>query len=227
MLWMGCFWCVVINNNCCKGENWMAEKGYDRLLNIDTNEEQKGFHKSFHYHRYEPTPYQGLEQLFQYYKLTENDRLVDFGCGKGRLPIFVHYLFHSPVVGVEMDTRFYEDAVKNRARYITKTKKNGNQIIFHQCLAEEYPINRADNRFYFFNPFSVQIFMKVIRNILESVEKTKREVELILYYTTEDYLYFLDNKTPFILKEEIRINGLYEKNPNEKFLIYFLENYEA
>ncbi|PMC36746.1 SAM-dependent methyltransferase [Bacillus sp. UMB0899] len=204
----------------------MTEKAYDQLLNIDTDEEQKGFHKSFHYHRYEPTPYQGLEQLFQYYKLTDSDRLVDFGCGKGRLPIFVHHLFHSPVAGVEMDNRFYEAAVKNRNRYITKTKKNGNQIVFHHCLAEEYPINPADNRFYFFNPFSVQIFMKVIRNILQSVEKKEREVELILYYAAEEYLYYLDNKTPFILKEEMKINGLYEHNPNERFLIYHLESYE-
>ncbi|WP_226528633.1 SAM-dependent methyltransferase [Metabacillus niabensis] len=203
----------------------MAEKTYDRLLNIDTDDEQKGFHKSFHYHRYEPTPYQGLEQLFHHYKLTENDRLVDFGCGKGRLPLFVHYLFHIPVVGVEMDLLFYENAVKNRTRYITKTKRNGNQIIFHHCLAEEYPINQADNRFYFFNPFSVQIFMKVVRNILKSVEKRNRKVELILYYAAEDYLFYLDNQTSFVLKEEVKINGLYEHNANERFLIYQLERY--
>lgn len=203
------------------------EKTYDRLLNIDTDEEQKGFHKSFHYHRYEPTPYQGLEQLFQYYKLRENDRLVDFGCGKGRLPIFVHDLFHSSVVGVEMDSRFYEAAVKNRASYIAKTKRNGHQIIFHHCLAEEYPINSADNRFYFFNPFSVQIFMKVIRNILQSVEQKEREVELILYYVSDEYRYYLANQTPFILKDEIQIKGLYEHNSNERFFIYQWERYEV
>lgn len=199
----------------------MTEK-YDRLLDIDTGDEQKGFHKSFHYHRYEPTPYKGLEQLFYHYKLTESDRLVDFGCGKGRLPLFVHYLFRTSVAGVEMDRRFYDAAIKNRARYISKTKRNGNKVIFHHCLAEEYPINSADNRFYFFNPFSVQIFMKVINNILLSVEKTERNIELILYYAAEDYLYFLENQTPFMLKEEVKIDGLYEHNFNERFLIYQL-----
>lgn len=202
----------------------MIEK-HDRLLNIDTDKGQKGFHKSFHYHRYEPTPYKGLEQLFLHYKLKGSDRLVDFGCGKGRLPLFVNYLFHTSVVGVEMDRRFYEVAVKNRTRYISKTKRNGNQIIFHHCLAEDYPINSADNRFYFFNPFSVQIFMKVINNILHSVEKTERNIELILYYVTEDYLHFLENQTPFMLKEDIKIDGLYEHNSNEKFLIYQLKHY--
>ncbi len=200
----------------------MTEKNYDRLLNIETDAEQKGFHKSFHYHRYEPTPYQGLEQLFYHYKLKDGDRLVDFGCGRGRLPLFVHYLFRTSVVGIEMDRKFYEEAIKNRSRYIAKAKKSGHQIVFHHCLAEKYPINSADNRFYFFNPFSVQIFMKVIHNILHSVEKSERDIELILYYVAEDYLFYLENHTPFVLKEEIKIEGFYNHNQNERFLIYRL-----
>lgn len=198
----------------------MEVKNYDHLLNINTEGDQLGIHKSFHYHKYEPTPYCGLEQLFSYYKLSNSDRIVDFGCGKGRLPILVHYLFESSVAGVEMNADFFQAALKNRSNYLKKTKRKGEKMIFHHCLAEQYPINKADNRFYFFNPFSIQIFIKVINNILISKENWERHVEIILYYPAEDYIYYLEKQTPFSLKAEVKIAGLYERNQNERFLIY-------
>ncbi|MEH7612983.1 SAM-dependent methyltransferase, partial [Gottfriedia acidiceleris] len=71
----------------------MDDKYYDNLLNIKTEGEQKGFNESFHYHRYEPTPYSALQQLFKQYILSNNDRIVDFGCGKGRLNFYINSLF--------------------------------------------------------------------------------------------------------------------------------------
>jgi len=41
----------------------MNEQYYDAVLHIKTVGEQKGFNKSMHYHRYEPTPYSGLDEL--------------------------------------------------------------------------------------------------------------------------------------------------------------------
>lgn len=66
----------------------MKEHLYDKQLNIKTGADQMTPAKSFHYHRYEPTPYQALATFFDQYKLKSSDRVVDFGCGKGRL------LFH-------------------------------------------------------------------------------------------------------------------------------------
>jgi hypothetical protein len=84
-------------------------------------------------------------------------------------------------------------------------------------------MNPLDNRFYFFNPFSIQIFRNIVKNILLSIEKFPREVEIVLYYPSDDYIYFLDNHTSFKLKEEIPLPGLYEINTNERFLIYQIE----
>ncbi|MBP0726472.1 methyltransferase [Bacillus sp. RG28] len=200
----------------------MKEKYYDELLNIKTVGEQEGFNQSFHYHRYEPTPYSDLEKLFKQYKLNSNDCVVDFGCGKGRLNFFINYLFDSSVVGIEMNEEFYQEAIENRERYIEKMGRSIDNIQFHCCLAEEYKITHLDNRFYFFNPFSIQIFMNVINNILISVENYERKIELIVYYGSEDYIYFLENQTAFELKEEIILEGKYEQNPRERFLIYQL-----
>ncbi|WP_088072734.1 methyltransferase [Gottfriedia luciferensis] len=200
----------------------MNDKYYDDLLNIKTEGEQKGFNESFHYHRYEPTPYSALEQLFKQYTFTKNDRVVDFGCGKGRLNFYINSLFGSTVIGVEMNEEYYEQALENKKNYIQKTKMSEDKILFNCCLAEDYKIEQYDNRFYFFNPFSIQIFMNIINNILISVEQTNREVEIILYYSSDDYIYFLENQTAFELKKEIILPDVYEQNQNERFLIYQL-----
>ncbi|KEK24412.1 class I SAM-dependent methyltransferase [Bacillus gaemokensis] len=200
----------------------MNEQYYDAVLNIKTVGEQKGFNKSLHYHRYEPTPYNGLETLFNQYELKSSDRIVDFGCGKGRLNFYVHHICGASAVGIEMNEMFYEEAMENRERYAKKAKSSKDKIQFQCCLAQEYEIDSRDNRFYFFNPFSVQVFMNVVNNILLSVEEAEREVEIILYYPSEDYIFFLENQTAFELKEEVRLPGVYEKNGNERFLVYGL-----
>jgi SAM-dependent methyltransferase len=200
----------------------MKEYYYDKLMGIKTGGDQNGFNKSFHYHRYEPTPYSALEELFNNYKITSSDRIVDFGCGKGRLNFFIHYHFQATVVGIEMNEDFYLEANENRTSYFNKTNTSNDNIHFYCCLAEEYQINALDNRFYFFNPFSIQIFMKTINNILLSVEKSERDIELILYYPSEDYIYYLENDTSFDLKKEIILPYFYEHNSNERFLIYQL-----
>ncbi|WP_242225072.1 cyclopropane-fatty-acyl-phospholipid synthase family protein [Bacillus cereus group sp. BfR-BA-01380] len=200
----------------------MNEQYYDAVLNIKTVGEQKEFYKSLHYHRYEPTPYRALETLFTQYDLKSSDRVVDFGCGKGRLNFYIHHACGASAVGIEMNEAFYKEAMENRERYVRKTRNSKDKIQFQCCLAQEYEIDPRDNKFYFFNPFSVQVFMNVINNILFSVEQVEREVELILYYPSEDYIYFLDNQTSFELKEEVILPGLYERNSNERFLMYRL-----
>lgn len=200
----------------------MKEHNYDESLNIETEGNQKGYNKSFHYHRYEPTPYKALEKLFAEYELNSTDHIVDFGCGKGRLNFFIHDLFCASVTGVEMNEKLYQEALENKARYLIKAKEHKGEIQFQCCLAEKYEIRPLDNRFYFFNPFTIPIFWKIINNILASVEEYKREVDVILYYPSEDYIFYLENHTLFELLKEVQLPGLYENNANERFLIYRL-----
>jgi SAM-dependent methyltransferase len=103
---------------------------------------------------------------------------VDFGCGKGRLNYLIHHLYQPSVVGVEMNENFYKEAIDNLNGNMKKRKNNNGYIEFHCCLAEEYEIDTKDNRFYFFNPFLVQIFMKIINNILLSFEKNRAKSNL-------------------------------------------------
>ncbi|WP_018664881.1 methyltransferase [Heyndrickxia acidiproducens] len=200
----------------------MNDSYIDGLLHIKTTGEQQGFNQSLHYNRYEPTPYVALDELFDHYEIEKSDHVVDFGCGKGRLNFYIHHVFHATVTGIEMNDTFYHQALENKSRYTKKFGNHPDRIHFHKMLAEEYEINPADNRFYFFNPFSAGIFMKVVQNILRSVEKTKREVDIILYYPSLDYTYFLDEQTSFERKLEVPLTNLYEHNPYEKFSVYHL-----
>lgn len=120
-----------------------------------------------------------------------------------------------------MNHYFYKEALINKENYLEKHNKKQSKINFSCILAEEYKINKEDNKFYFFNPFSVQIFMKVLDNILESVYEYKRDIELILFYPSDDYIFFLENYTFFILSKEIRLKN-FETDPRERFLIYKL-----
>jgi len=207
--------CLVLSN-WDGGRHFLAEessmKNFDEIINIHTSGDQIGFHKSFHYHRYEPTPYQGLEKLFSEYGLRSSDRLVDFGCGKGRLPFYIHHTFRASAAGVEMSEDFYREALENLQTY----KGEKARISFQCILAQEYEITPQDSHFYFFNPFSVKIFMKVVNSILLSAEENPRKMDIILYYPSEDYIFYLENSTPFELIKEVVLEG----NENERFLVY-------
>lgn len=200
----------------------MQEQYYEKLLNIKTTGEQKWNSKTIHYHPYEPTSYSALETLFQQYKVESDDYIIDFGCGKGRLIFYINHFFKAEVTGIEMNNEFYEEAMDNKSSYLKKNKKCTDKIKFLCCFAQDYNIKPQDNKFYFFNPFSIQIFMKVVENILDSVEKHNRKVELILYYPTDDYIYYLENSTSFVLKDEIILPDINKNDANEKFLIYEL-----
>lgn len=201
----------------------MKEKYYDKLLNINTIGNQNWKNTSTHNHPYEPTLYIALEELFEDYNLSKDDHIVDFGCGMGRLIFYINYYFKSYVTGVEINERYYEEALINKINYVKKNKKSEDKINFECNLAQQYEISTLDNKFYFFNPFSIQIFSKVIDNILESYEENMRDIDIIMYYPSAEYLDFLDYKTPFILNKEIYLKDLYEKDDKEKFVIYSLK----
>jgi len=203
----------------------MDEQYYEKLLNIKTSGDQKVFNESIHYHRYEPTSYSALDILSQQYEFSAEDSIVDFGCGKGRFNFYINHFFNSSVTGVEMNNFFYKEALENKKNYFQANKKKKDLINFVSCFAESYPINSSDNKFYFFNPFSMQIFAKVIKNILVSTEIYERTIDVILYYPSNDYIYFLDTNSHFLLINDIKVPYMYDNDPRHKFLIYRAECY--
>lgn len=200
----------------------MNEKEYDNLLRIKTGGTLELLSQSPHYNRYEATPYEALDALFEEYEIGRSDGFVDFGCGKARVSFYVHHRFQASVTGIEMNGQLYQDAIENLVKYRRKNKREGGAISFDRCLAETYKIASSENCFYFFNPFSIEIFMSVVGNILWSVERNERPVDVILYYPTNEYMQFMENQTPFELLKEVQVERLYENDENERFLVYRL-----
>lgn len=198
----------------------MNELQFEKMLNIKTAGFQRGFPKQVQYHRYEPTPYEGLEQLFEHYSLPANARVVDIGCGKGRVPIYMHYRFAVPTIGIEMDQKFFIEAENNREQYLQKAKKKQIPITFLNMVGEQYEVDRKDNVFFFFNPFSIHIFRQVVSNIMSSFEQYPREIQIILYYPSPDYMAYLLYETTFELLTEVKL--AHEKNENERIIVFTL-----
>lgn len=200
----------------------MNEQEYDRMLRIKPTSGLQVLSSSIHQNRYEATPYEALEALSNEFTLKKEDELVDYGCGKGRVSFFLHHRFQLTVTGVEVNNLLFKEALENQSSYTVKQKKEAEYVHFKQCLAEEYIVKPSQNKFYFFNPFSTQIFIKVINNILKSVEKEPRTVDIILYYPTTEYLHFLHDRTAFELYMDIKVPELFEKDEHERFLIFRL-----
>lgn len=196
----------------------MGERKIDQALRIRTTGIREWRDRSVPYNRYEPTPYEALDTLFKHYKINRNARVVDFGCGRGRVSFYIHHRFHVPVKGIEVHELTYEEALDNKAGYRQAAGHIAAPIRFMYGLAEQYEIQPIDKVFYFFNPFAVQIFKRVVSNIMQSVQQHPRTVDIILYYPLASYKSFLKKSTPFKLIAKVKVPGALDQK--EKFLIY-------
>ena len=199
----------------------MKENYYEKLLNINTKGNENWNKTSAHNHPYEPTLYEELDFLFENYDLNKKDHVVDFGCGKGRLIFYINYYFKCIASGIEFNEIYYNEALLNKSRYIQKNKKMEDKINFYCNLAQNYDIDSKDNKFYFFNPFSVELLQKVLAQIYTSYYENPREILLFFYYPSEEYISCLMTEEQLLFYDEIDTRDLFEgNNEREKILIF-------
>lgn len=172
------------------------------------------------YYRYEPTSYSGLICAFDELEdvFTKYDRLVDFGCGKGRVLFYVNQRFQCEVCGIEVDENLYEVALDNRAYFNTRFRGSSEKIEIINGKAENYTIRREDNFFYFFNPFEINIFEQVMENLIRCVEQYPRRVFVMMYYPKDEYCDYM-KKNNFKLYRIAKL-PTYEMDCDEKVVIY-------
>ena len=126
-------------------------------------------------------------------------------------------------IGIEYDDRIYQTAMKNR-----ETAISGEKTEFVLMRAEAYEVPETVNRCYFFNPFSVEIFHKVMARILESYYENPREIFLFFYYPADAYVAFLMTVEELEFYDEIGCEDLFPGNdPRERILIFQLPDYET
>ena len=105
-------------------------------------------------------------------------------------------------------------AVENKENAVS-----GNKVdIFHE-KAENFEIPPQTDRFYFFNPFSIEIFQKVISMIRCSWYEAPREILLFFYYPFDDYRRALASNDGLELLEMIDCRDLEGDNEKEQIMI--------
>ena len=195
------------------------ENTWDKLLQIKTTgrDDSKAGHDCY---PYEATPYPVLERLANHGLIRKKDVVLDYGCGKGRVDFFLSYQTKAKSIGIEYDERLYQSAVENQKTAVSKGKTD-----FVLARAEAYEVPLEVNRYYFFNPFSVDILREVMIKIKESHEKDGREAFLFFYYPSLEYLSYLTEANGLELHGEIPCGDLFEGNdPRERIMVYRLGN---
>jgi SAM-dependent methyltransferase len=193
------------------------ESTWDKLLQIKTTGRDETNADQYH-HPYEPTPYCVLERLADSGLIREEDVVLDYGCGKGRVGFFLSHQTKAKTIGIEYDARIYADALENRKTARTKAD-------FVLAGAEEYQVPPEVNRCYFFNPFSPEILHKAMARILESYYGNPREVLLFFYYPSDDFLASLMTVDALDFYDEIECDDLFPGDPRERILIFQLPDY--
>lgn len=189
----------------------------DRFLKIKTNgRDDTNF--NFVNFPYEPTPYVVLQQLGNSGYIRKKDKIIDFGCGKGRVDFFLAFLTKARMIGVEIDARLYNAALENHRRSISSTK-----VELVKSCASSYKIQTDVTGAYFFNPFSVEILKEVINNLKKSKEEYNRDIMLFFYYPSKEYLKLLECDGDISFVEEIDCKDLFkEYDERECIVVYHL-----
>lgn len=197
------------------------EATWDKRLQIKTTGRDDLNADEYRY-PYEPTPYSVLERLANSGLIRKSDVVLDYGCGKGRVDFFLSYRTQAHTIGIEYDEHIYQSAIDNQKDITSKAR-----VEFVLARAEVYEVPPEINRCYFFNPFSVEILRKVMARILESYYETPREMFLLFYYPSAEYVSYLMTVDELEFYDEIPCGDLFEESdPREQILIFSLPDYE-
>lgn len=192
-----------------------SENTWDKLLKIKTSGRDDSNSDQYRF-PYEPTPYNVLERLANSGYIRKKDVVLDYGCGKGRVEFFLSYQTKATTIGIEYDERIYLSAIENQNTFISRAKTD-----FILARAEEYEVPSKVNRFYFFNPFSIELLRKVMARIIDSYYDQPRELLLFFYYPSEEYISYLMTVDELEFYDEIACNDLFENNDSRENIIIF------
>ena len=191
------------------------ESRWDKLLHIHTMGRDDTHADQYRY-PYEPTPYSVLERLANSGYIRKGNILLDYGCGKGRVSIFMAYQTKCYSIGIEYDERIYNRALANKTDAVS-----GNRVQFLCEDAVGFKIADSVDRFFFFNPFSIEIFKSVLANIIDSYYEAQREMLIMCYYPSDEYLMCLSQEYNVTFVHEIDCSDVSDGEvAREKIVVY-------
>ena len=195
------------------------EREWDKRLGIDTCGRVSYQEDRTHY-PYEPTPYCVLLRLEEEGIIQKEDFLLDYGCGRGRVPLFFARRLGCRAYGVEYDPLLYSQAVENG--------RGEERVSFHLADAASLELSSAfgegeplPDTFFFFNPFGETTLIRVLDQIWESSIEQPRPVRLLFYYPDPDQVALLMGRPELLFEDEVDCSDLFPgKNERERVLIF-------
>lgn len=190
----------------------------DRYLKIKTNGRDDS-QSNFINYPYEATPYSVLQSLANSGHISKRDKIIDFGCGKGRVDFFLAYSTKAKMIGVELDDRLYNSALNNHKNCISSGR-----VTFINCNASEYNIPYDVTGAYFFNPFSIEVLDNVINNLRESIKEFNREIKLFFYYPSKDYIEYIKRQEDISFIENIVCMDQFKEYDDREYIAIYKIN---
>jgi hypothetical protein len=115
---------------------------------------------------YTPTPYRHLFRILRAIpEDVRSGRLIDFGCGLGRVIIAAHRMGFKNPIGIELSPNLSDRALQNIGSLPL--------TLLHQD-ATRFVVPRDATVFFFFNPFRGETLGAVLNNIEESIRRYPR-----------------------------------------------------
>ena len=192
----------------------MTETEWDDKLGIQTCGREDYQEDEVHY-PYEPTPYSVLERLAGSGYISQTDCLLDYGCGKGRVPVFFSKMLGCSCLGIEFDRILFNISCEN------KKKSGSEEASIYYSDAETYPVPTEVTRCFFFNPFGEQILRCALNRIVDSYYADPREILLFFYYPEDSQVALLMTIDELMFVDELSCVDLFPgRNERERILIF-------
>ena len=196
----------------------LKEVYYENIFSIDTKKSivDYSINASSLNYGYAPTTYSLLEYVFSKYPFSCNDYFLDFGCGKGRVLFMAAFYGCLNLGGIEIDSSVFNDLNSNILNF---KKKTNNTSVFDikNIDAKNTVIESTYNKFFFFDPFHLKIFIYIIESIKKSIESAHRNILLIIYRPQPSTIKFIDKLNIFKNIEQVNIT---DDGQNILFVIY-------
>lgn len=200
----------------------MNDLDYDKLLKISTTGRDDSQSDLFNY-PYEATPYVVLERLAGTGYIHKQNTLIDFGSGKGRVGFFLSFVTKCTTIGVEFYDRLYYKALMNKENAIANKQTWAQYRVHFKMLdARNLIYENEYDRFYFFNPFSKEVFKEVLEKIVDHYLRVKTKMYLFFYYPDPSYIKILEYHEHVKYVESIDFQDIFKNDEREELRIYQL-----
>ncbi|MBR1641473.1 MAG: class I SAM-dependent methyltransferase [Butyrivibrio sp.] len=138
-----------------------------------------------------------IKKAFKELNITDNDAVIDIGCGKGAAMYMMSLFPFKKVDGYDLSQEMVNIANDN-------FKKLGTADRCHAFRADasQYKDYFSYNYFYAFNPVPEEVFKELVANIVNNINDCPRNCTFV--YLNPVYDEWIQNNTPFKLASKTK-----------------------